>query len=112
MSKCAVIYTRTALDQPGSTRSTAQQEQACRAYAEGHSWKVIAVYADRGTSGTNGNRPGLQRLLKDVSEGDIHAVLVTTRDRLARSATLWQTITKACERQNTSVIAVEEAPHE
>ena len=108
MSKHAVIYTRTALDQTGSTHSTAQQEQGCRTYAEGHGWKVIAVYSDRGTSGANGTRPGLQRLLKDVGEGDVDAVLVATIDRLARSAALWQTIKETCDQQNTSVIAVEE----
>ena len=111
MNTRAVIYTRTAFDQPGSTRSIAQQEQACRAYAKGHGWTVIAVYTDRGTSGTHGDRPGLQRLLKDVSEDDVDAVLVATIDRLARSVALWQTIKETCDQQNTSVIAVE-ARHE
>ena len=110
MSKHIVIYTRTALNQSSSTRSTAHQEQACRAYAAVQGWKVIAVYMDKGTGGINSNRPGVQRLLKDVGQADIDAVLVATKDRLARSVALWQTINEACDRCNTSVMAVQEQP--
>lgn len=47
----------------------------------------IKVYADRGFSGKNTNRPKFEELMKDVKDGLIHKVIVYRLDRFSRSIT-------------------------
>jgi DNA invertase Pin-like site-specific DNA recombinase/ribosomal protein S17E len=48
-------------------------------------WELVEIYQDDGFSGTNQNRPALQRLLKDVQEGHINTVLIKDLSRLGRN---------------------------
>ena len=43
----------------------------------------IRIYKDK-ASGLNENRPGLNRLIKDIKQGKIKAVIITNKDRLTR----------------------------
>ena len=47
--------------------------------------KVVEHYVDEGFSAKDTNRPGLQRMLKDLRSGKINMVLVTDLSRLSRS---------------------------
>ena len=48
-------------------------------------WELVEIYQDDGFTGTNQNRPALQRLLKDVQEGHINTVLIKDLSRLGRN---------------------------
>ena len=50
---------------------------------QAHDWAVKEIYADPGYSGSNLNRPGIQKLMADIKDCDI--VLVYKLDRLSRS---------------------------
>lgn len=45
---------------------------------------MVGIYLDTQTSGYNRKRPGLQRLLASVADGDIDIVVCESLDRLAR----------------------------
>ncbi|MBM3501584.1 MAG: recombinase family protein, partial [Armatimonadetes bacterium] len=64
--------------------SLALQEERCRDYAKAKSWRITKVRKDVG-SGRNGDRPGFQELLQDVSAGAIDVVIVYRLDRLSRN---------------------------
>jgi site-specific DNA recombinase len=54
-------------------------------YQQGGGWgEIIGWYEDKDLSGKNTNRPELQRLLRDITEGIINAVVVTELSRLTR----------------------------
>ncbi len=53
-------------------------------YATRQGWELADAYQDVG-SGSNANRPGLERLLEDACKGKLKAVLVWKLDRFGRS---------------------------
>ena len=54
-------------------------------HAKEMGWKLVEIYADDGFSGTNQNRPGLQRMLHDVKQGRINTLLIKDLSRIGRN---------------------------
>ena len=48
-------------------------------------WKAMAVYREEGKSGKNLDRPEYKRMIRDIEDGKINAVLCTKIDRVSRS---------------------------
>ena len=63
--------------------SVGEQKERLIAYCKAHDWVIAEIYADPGYSGSNLNRPGIQKLIADIKGCDI--VLVYKLDRLSRS---------------------------
>jgi site-specific DNA recombinase len=84
--KRAFVYCRVSTEEQSQDDhySLALQEERCRDYAKSKSWRVAKVRKDVG-SGRNGDRPGFQELLQDVSAGAIDVVIVYRLDRLSRN---------------------------
>ena len=83
------VYARTAADDDAGTACRGQVREAlCLVEDAGKA----ALYADARGSGLDADRPALRRLLADVRRGRIRRVVVRDLARLARSATLLQTI--------------------
>src|SRR5258708_38668080 len=65
------------------------QREACEAFIKsqgGEGWRLIkSAYDDGGLSGGTMERPALQRLLSEISEGLVDVVVVYKVDRLTRS---------------------------
>ena len=61
------------------------QTSRLNAYCQAKGWIVAGTYTDAGYSGSNTERPALQRLLVDVRAGLVDCVLVYKLDRLSRS---------------------------
>ena len=88
--RCAV-YTRKSTDEglDKEFNSLDAQRESCEAYvtsqrAEG--WVLVPDrYDDGGISGGTLERPGLQRLLRDIEAGLIDCIIVYKLDRLSRS---------------------------
>lgn len=83
---------RVALYPRVSTQEQAQegysiQEQIDRMmkYCDAMGWSVYNTYTDAGFSGASVERPGLQKMIRDVKAGKIDKVLVYKLDRLSRS---------------------------
>ena len=80
----AAIYTRISSD-AGTGLGVARQEQDCRILAAQRGWTIVDVYVDNDISASDGKpRPAYTRLLDDLAEGLIEAVLVWDLDRLRR----------------------------
>lgn len=81
MNKRVAIYTRVSTD----SQTTQNQRLELESYCQRQGWAIVGVYDDSGVSGTKSERPSLNRLLKDASQGKMDVVLVWKIDRLARS---------------------------
>lgn len=79
------VYVRVSTDMQADGYSIDEQISRLNKYCEAHGWNVYREYVDPGFSGSNIDRPGLVKLLKDVREHKIDTVLVYKLDRLSRS---------------------------
>lgn len=77
------LYCRISTDEDLQRYSLVNQEASLRRYVEERGWTISGVFVDR-ISGSKDKRPGLNRLLDSLSNGDADAVLVTEQDRLSR----------------------------
>ena len=82
----AAIYIRVSTDfQAEEGYSIDAQKEQLTAYCVSKSIKNYDYYIDGGWSGSNIDRPEIQRLIKDVKEDKISHVIVYKLDRLSRS---------------------------
>lgn len=61
------------------------QLSALSSYCDAKGWHVHDTYTDAGHTGSNMDRPALQRLLLDISRKKVDAVLIYKLDRLSRN---------------------------
>lgn len=88
-ARTAVAYVRTAhVQQSGADSNLERQKRICEARARLLGVPLQTVYVDAGVSGLAESRPGLDRLLADLSGGDIGYVITADVTRLARSTSL------------------------
>jgi DNA invertase Pin-like site-specific DNA recombinase len=83
MAKRIGIYLRVSTD----NQTTENQRLELEAVAGRSGWDVVGVYEDAGISGAKGRdkRPGLDRLLKDVTARKVNMIAAWSVDRLGRS---------------------------
>ena len=82
--KRVVLYIRvSSLEQAQEGYSIGEQKERLIAFCKAHGWLVVEVYTDAGYTGSNLDRPGIQKLIAEVSNFDM--VLVYKLDRLSRS---------------------------
>ena len=86
MEKIAAIYIRVSTDaQFEEGYSVDAQKEQLTAYCISKGIKKYDYYIDGGWSGSNIDRPEIQRLISDVKEDKISHVIVYKLDRLSRS---------------------------
>jgi DNA invertase Pin-like site-specific DNA recombinase len=66
------------------SNSITNQKRMLSKYAKTNGFKNIKVYEDDGFTGTNFNRPDMQRLLDDVEMGYISTIIVKDMSRFGR----------------------------
>ena len=102
--RCA-IYTRKSSEEglEQSFNSLHAQREACEAYilSQRHEgWQLLAnQYDDGGFSGGNMERPGLKKLMADISSGKIDTVVVYKVDRLTRALSDFAKIVETFDKQ-------------
>ncbi len=81
------IYCRLSNDDEneGESASIENQKSLLQKYVRDRGWTEISCYVDDGYSGTNFNRPGVQRLLEDAKSGRINIILVKDLSRFGRN---------------------------
>jgi len=79
----AALYLRVSTGE----QTTENQRLDLEATAAGRGWRMVAVYADEGISGSKGRdkRPQLDLMLKDASARRFDVLMVAAVDRLGRS---------------------------
>lgn len=85
MTRRAGIYTRISLDTTGTRLGVTRQRDTCTRRAHDLGWTIHDVYEDNDVSAYTGvHRPAYERLLADIRNGVIDAVIVWDLDRLTR----------------------------
>lgn len=85
------------------------QEEACKAYILSQAfngWEHFKTYEDGGISGGTMNRPGLQKLLKDMQKGIIQTVIVYKVDRLSRSILDFYKMMQEFEKYDSNFVSI------
>lgn len=84
--KKTAIYIRVSTDaQAEEGYSIDAQKEQLTAYCVAKGWKNYELYIDGGWSGSNIDRPEMQRMLGDIKEEKLERCLVYKLDRLSRS---------------------------
>lgn len=83
----AGIYVRLSNEdaRAGESVSIENQKLLLTKHVKEQGWELVEIYCDDGFSGTNQNRPALQRMLADVRQGLINVVLIKDLSRLGRN---------------------------
>ncbi len=111
VKRCA-IYTRKSTDEGLAMEfnSLDAQFEACAAYVESQKaegWILSPDrYDDGGFSGGTLERPGLQRLLRDIEGGRVDVVVVYKIDRLSRSLLDFSQLVEIFDRRQVSFVSV------
>ena len=81
------IYCRLSNDdeRDGESVSIENQKLLLQRYVRERGWNEIDIYIDDGYSGTNFQRPGVQRLIADAKAGRINVILVKDLSRFGRT---------------------------
>lgn len=83
------IYARLSIENSGrddNGESIDGQVSICREYIEEHPFLNLAdTYIDNGWSGTNEDRPEFQRMLNDIKNGKIKAIVIKDFSRFSRN---------------------------
>ncbi len=109
--RCA-IYTRKSSEEglEQDFNSLHARREACEAFIKsqtGEGWRLIkTAYDDGGLSGGTMERPALQRLLADISQGLVDVVVVYKVDRLTRSLTDFAKMGEVFDARGVSFVAV------
>ena len=102
----AGIYARISLDD-GTALGVGRQVDDCTAEALRRGWTVVDQYVDNNVSASKSKpRPEYTRLLDDVEQGRIDAVIVWDVDRLTRKPAELETFIDLADRHGLSLASV------
>ena len=116
MIKCG-LYARVSTDMQAEVKNGSLDTQIDRLqnYVElkdstspEEEWKAVAVYREEGKSGKNLDRPEYKRMVRDIEQGKIDAVLCTKIDRVSRSIIDFYQFHEFLEENETIFISINE----
>ena len=97
----AGLYCRVSTDEQAENGDSLRtQKDALTQFAKKNNYEIIDTYIDDGYSGTNLNRPQLQRLLKDVQRDKLDIILITKLDRWGRGVSNYYKVNDFLEKYN------------
>ena len=99
------IYVRQSVDKSEYSISIESQIDDCKKLSESGRYEV---YADRGFSGKNTDRPEFHRMIKDIESGLIENVIVWKLDRISRSVADFAQMMEMFKRYNVKFISKNE----
>ncbi|MEU3169066.1 recombinase family protein [Streptosporangium sp. NPDC006930] len=103
----AAIYCRISQDREGAGLGVARQEADCRALIERKGWTVVDVYPDNDVSAYSGApRPAWRRLLADIEDGSVDAIVCWHVDRLTRSPRELEDVIDLADRRGVELATV------
>jgi DNA invertase Pin-like site-specific DNA recombinase len=91
-----------------------RQWRTCQRYARSRGLRITGVYIDVSTSGTSPRRPGLDRMLRKLSLGWAHDLVMADDYRLARDTMLRLTLQLEVARYGVPIVTkpTDAEPHE
>lgn len=98
LSRCACVYVRQSTpDQVQNNLESQRRQYALAERARQLGWEQVEVIDDDlGRSGSGTLRPGFERLLGMLCDGEVGAVLSIEASRLARNGRDWHTLLEFC----------------
>ncbi len=108
MKKQIAIYARQSIDKKDSLSIETQIEHCENNINSKSNELPIEVYADKGYSGKNTQRPEFQRLLSDIKENKIAKIIVYKLDRISRNLLDFTTMYKEFEEYQVEFCSVNE----
>jgi DNA invertase Pin-like site-specific DNA recombinase len=94
----AAIYARISSDPDGDQLGVTRQIADCRTFAERRGWPIHDEYVDDDRSAYSGKtRPEYRRMLADIREGAVDAVVVWHLDRLHRQPRELEEFFEVCD---------------
>lgn len=103
------LYIRVSTDrQAKEGDSLEEQESELKKFCEYRNFKIHKVFIERGKSGGNTNRPEYKKLVKDIENGKINAVVVKKLDRLSRSLLDFEQLTVKLHAHDVGFISLRE----
>lgn len=86
-----ILYSRVSTAEQATDGISLEAQQAkMEAYAGLYDLEIVESVVDPGESGKTLNRPGLQRALELLRNGEADGLIITKLDRLTRSVSDWQ----------------------
>jgi len=106
LQRQAFVYIRqSTMDQVQNNRESQRRQYALTDRAHSLGWKRVTVIDDDlGRSGGGVHRPGFERMLAALCEGDVGAVFCIEASRLARNGRDWHTLLEFCRLVNALII--------
>ncbi len=103
----AAIYCRISQDREGAGLGVERQRADCAAVARQRGWNVSATYVDNDVSAFSGKRrPEYRRMLHDIQDGQVDAIIAWHTDRLHRSPRELEEFIDICEAHHVHVETV------
>jgi DNA invertase Pin-like site-specific DNA recombinase len=103
----AAIYARISSDPEHDQLGVTRQLEDCRALAARRGWQVLDEYVDDDKGAWSGKpRPEYRRMLGDIEDGQVGAVLVWHTDRLTRHPRELEEYIEVCEPRGVATVAV------
>lgn len=100
----AGIYCRISKDRTGLEAGVTRQREDCLDLASTLGWEVVDFYVDNSVDATSGKpRPEYNRMLEDVVEGRIDAIIAWHTDRLYRRLDDLQELIELCDRHHVAI---------
>ena len=85
-NKRVAAYARVSSETELQCDSLSAQVDYYEKYIKNHTgWELVEIYADKGISGTQDNRPQFQRMLEDCRNGKIDLIVTKAVSRFARN---------------------------
>lgn len=100
----AGIYARISQDTFDTTLGVQRQIEDCTREAKRRDWEVVETYVDNDVSATRSKvRPAYERMMSDIEQGHINAMIVWDIDRLTRTPRELEDIIDLADRMNLSM---------
>ena len=106
LQRQAFVYIRqSTMGQVQNNRESQRRQYSLTERARNLGWKLVTVIDDDlGRSGSGVRRPGFERLLAALCEGNIGAVFCIEASRLARNGRDWHTLLEFCRLVDALII--------
>ena len=106
LSRGALVYIRqSTADQVQHNLESQRRQYALADRARELGWnEVVVIDDDLGRSGSGVHRPGFERLLAQLCQGEVGAVFCIEASRLARNGRDWHTLLEFCRLVNALLI--------
>ena len=106
LERGAFVYVRqSTADQVLNNHESRRRQYALADRARGLGWaRVEVIDDDLGRSGSGTARPGFEKLLAAICEGQVGAVVSIEASRLARNGRDWHTLIEFCGIVNTLIV--------